>query len=71
MLFHQDIVNIILYNMFGIGVIAGMGILMDIVRYLKRRSERTLHTNEGKYFGFIPHREPGRDDLTRPLERTV
>ena len=61
MLFHQDIVDIIFYNMLGIGVIAGMGIFVDILRYLRRRSERS-YTNEGKYFGFIPHREPRRVD---------
>lgn len=38
MLFHEDIVNIVYYNSIAIGVITGIGFILDILRYFREKS---------------------------------
>ena len=47
MLFDQDILQIIYYNLIAIGVIAGIGIFLDIVKFLRIQHQRRGSRAEG------------------------
>ena len=41
MLFEQDIVKIIYYNLIAIGVIAGVGVVLDVIKILRKTRQKS------------------------------
>ena len=52
MLYHDDIIRIIYYNLIAIGMIAGVGFFLDLIRCLRLKSKKTLNNDEGKFTTF-------------------